>query len=156
MNMLAMIRTRGRAPEAQTFRARYERGTPWDGYADQEVLDRYQRAVPGLTPAEFERAAWRSLERLSTQDRLMFGEYLLRQAESYGTRLPGLADDDPISLQDSHVLAHALGHILQRQPDLLDYLLGAQSAPLDSLLTKAVLAGIAADTELATAGSSAR
>ncbi|HVA89740.1 MAG TPA: hypothetical protein VNL71_07840 [Chloroflexota bacterium] len=38
----------------QDFIKRYEKGAPWDGYTDQEVVGRYQAMAPRLSPEEYE------------------------------------------------------------------------------------------------------
>jgi len=129
----------------QDFIARYEKGAPWDGYTDQEVVGRYQAMVPHLSPAEFEAAAARSLARFSPQNRILFGQYVHQQAEDHGMPIPELADEGAVAvLRDPEMLAQVLAGIQQRQPGVLDQLMGRGAGILDSLLVKAVLAGIVA------------
>jgi len=130
----------------QTFIKRYEKGAPWEGYSDQEVLDRYRELEPRLTADEFERAAHTALDRFSPQNRILFGQYLYQAAGDQGVRVPDLEADDTMSAWgDSRVLAHVLTDLWQYQPNSLTGLLGRRGAILDSLLMKAVLAGIVAE-----------
>ncbi|MGH2408756.1 MAG: hypothetical protein ACRDGS_00160, partial [Chloroflexota bacterium] len=129
----------------QDFIARYEKGAPWDGYTDQEVVGRYQAMVPQLTAEEFEWAAAWSLARFSPQNRILFGQYVHQQAEDHGMRIPELEGEGAIAVyRDPEMLAQVLAGIQQRQPGVLDQLLGRGAGILDSLLVKAVLAGIVA------------
>lgn len=133
------------SPDYQEFIHRYEKGAPWEGYTDQEVLGRYQALAPHLSPEAFERAARQSLERFSPQNRILFGQYLQQQALDHGLRVPDLEVGDTVTaLRDAEMLAHALATIQQRQPGVLDQLLGNRRGILDSLLVKAALAGIVA------------
>jgi hypothetical protein len=129
----------------QTFIARYEKGAPWEGYADHEVLERYRQLAPELTPAEFAQAAQESLARLTPQDRLLFGEYLQGQAEWQGVPITGLTEHDTERRPpDSYFLAQTIADIQRREPLLLEQLMGVEGSTVDSPLAKSVLAGIVA------------
>ncbi|MGH2346441.1 MAG: hypothetical protein ACRDG4_14535 [Chloroflexota bacterium] len=134
---------RGRNDE-QPFVARYEKGAPWDGYTDQEVLDRYRPLVSQLAPAEFEEAARISLDRLTRQDRLLLGQYLQRQAEWHGVKIAAAPEDEEHRMRDADFLAQTITDIHRREPALLEALMGVEGSTVDSPLTKAVLAGIVA------------
>jgi hypothetical protein len=43
--------------EYEQFANRYDQGRPWEGYSDQEVLDRYGSIAHNASPAEYEEAA---------------------------------------------------------------------------------------------------
>jgi len=148
--MIALIRPfwsgngRGRNDE-QSFAARYAKGAPWDGYTDQEVVDRYRALAPHLTPTEYEEAARQSLGRLTRQDRLLLGQYLQGQAERHGVRLANAPEDDEDHrVADTDFLVQTIASLHRHEPMLLDALMGIEGGVVDSPLTKAVLAGIVA------------
>ncbi len=129
----------------QDFIKRYEKGAPWDGYTDQEVVGRYQAMAPQLSPEEFEWAAAWSLARFSPQNRILFGQYVHQQALDHGLRIPDFEGEGAVAVfRDPEMLAQALARIQERHPVVLDRLLGQGAGILDSLLVKAVLAGIVA------------
>ncbi|HVC80504.1 MAG TPA: hypothetical protein VNL35_08410 [Chloroflexota bacterium] len=141
-----------REPEAKTsgndykdFIRRYEKGAPWDGYTDQEVVGRYQALAPRLSPEAYEQAAAWSLARFSPQNRILFGQYVHQQARDHGLPIPALEGEGAMAvLRDAEMLAQTLAGIQERKPAVLDQLLGEGAGILDSLLVKAVLAGIVA------------
>ena len=65
----------------QDFVDRYDQGHPSEGYSDQEVLNRYQQVAPQLSPEQYQQAAMASLNRLSLQERMQLGHYLMQQAQ---------------------------------------------------------------------------
>ncbi len=128
------------------FIERYEQGAPWAGYTDQEVRGRYQALIPLLRPDQFAWAAERSLERFSPRNRMLFGQYIQRQAVEAGLRIPGLEEADAAaSFRQAAVLGRILADIQRERPYALDRLLGCRGGILDSLLLKAALAGIVAE-----------
>ncbi|MGH2390224.1 MAG: hypothetical protein ACRDIE_18650 [Chloroflexota bacterium] len=130
----------------QEFIDRYEQGAPWAGYTDQEVRGRYQALIPLLRPDQFAWAAERSLERFSPRNRVLFGQYIQRQALETGLRIPELEGiDAAATFRDSAMLGRVLAAIQRGRPDGLDQLLGCRGGILDSLLLKAALAGIVAE-----------
>lgn len=146
--MIALMRVfgdrRGQG-EKHDFVARYRRGAPWDGYTDQEVLDRYRQVTMHLTPSEFEVSAQAAMERFSPQDRQLFGRYLQQQAQWQGYHLADLggnATED--RLRDADILGTTLARIHCRRDTGLEQLLCTQDDCFDSLLAKGALAGIAA------------
>ena len=60
---------RGAAQQSPTerFVARYEKGRPWEGYSDQEVVRRYRANTSHLGDDDFEELASQALARLSSQ-----------------------------------------------------------------------------------------
>src|SRR5918997_3970263 len=51
------------------FIDRYERGRPYDGIGDHEVLQNYQTVAGRLSPQEYEEAAAEAFSRLSPEER---------------------------------------------------------------------------------------
>jgi len=45
------------------------------------VLNRYQQVAPRLSPEQYQQAAMASLNRLSLQERMQLGHYLMQQAQ---------------------------------------------------------------------------
>src|SRR5919112_4148638 len=59
----------GRRRRATDFVERYERGAPYDGIDDDEVIQNYRATAGRLSPQEYEEAAAESLGRLSREER---------------------------------------------------------------------------------------
>ena len=51
--------------EYQDYANRYEQGPAWEGYSDQEVLDRYDSVAHKVSPREYEQATREAFDRLS-------------------------------------------------------------------------------------------
>jgi hypothetical protein len=136
---------RRRQAAGQDFIDRYNRGAPWNGYTDQEVLDRYRAVAARISPMDFEEAARAAMARFSPQDCELFGRYLQQKAEWQGLRI---ADLDGNAAEDNAQHAEILGHVLARfhcrQDGRLEQLLGIGGGSFDSLLAKGALAGIVA------------
>ena len=92
----------------QDFVNRYEQGPPHEGYADQEVLDRYQQVAPQLPPQAYQQAAQSAFERMSPEERGQFAQYVQQQAQQQGMGLPGFQGGGMGSYQDPGILAHAM------------------------------------------------
>jgi hypothetical protein len=58
--------------EYEDFGRRYEQGPPWEGYTDQEVLDRYGEVAHKLPAADYEAAVREALSRLSPGEQAAF------------------------------------------------------------------------------------
>ena len=149
----------------EEFAGRYEQGAPWDGVSDEEAVDRYRQVARVLPPDEYQDAARQAFERLSPEQRVEFGRYVQQQAHQRGiTDFDGDGVDD--RYQDAGQLAEMTTRAEQRQPGMLELLIGAvggggfgspgagQQRPpaasqsggglLNSRIAKAALAGIAA------------
>ncbi len=64
MNILQNIL--GGGQQQQDYRGfvnRYQQGQPWEGYSDQEVMQRYGQIAPNLSPQQYQQAAQQSFER---------------------------------------------------------------------------------------------
>lgn len=146
--MIALARVFGdrRAQGARhDFVARYRKGAPWDGYTDQEVLERYRQVAPRLTPAEFELVAQAAMERFSPQDRQLFGRYLQQQAQWQGRQIADLGGNATENrFRDADILGTILARIHCRRDTGLEQLVCTQDNCIDSLLAKGALAGIVA------------
>ncbi len=147
MNILQTILGGGQQQQDyQGFVNRYEQGHPSEGYADQEVMDRYQQVAPNLSPAQYQQAAQQSFERMSPQERMQFGQYMQQQAQQSGYPPPFPdANQDGVDdrYQDPHYLGQTMGRMQQQHPDMLHQILSPGGA-LGNPLAKAAVAGIAA------------
>jgi len=137
----------------EDFLKRFEDGPPSEGYADQEVLDRYGDVAHKVSPSEYQQAARDAFTHLSPADREELGQLLSGQAQGKGLDLPGLTPKPSQGFGDLDWLANITSQ-LHQQPGLLRDLLGgltggnrsgsAGSSILSSPIAKAALAGIAA------------
>jgi hypothetical protein len=80
---------RGRATD---FVDRYERGAPYDGINDDEVIQNYRATAGRLSPQEYEEAAAESFGRLSREERR---ELRRRMRQQRGGQIDADDDDDP-------------------------------------------------------------
>lgn len=135
--------------EHQDYVNRYEQGPAWEGYSDQEVLDRYGSVAHKVSPSEYEQAARQAFDRLSPEQQAEFARYLEERARLRNIPVPERETGREGGLLDW--LSHATGQIHQQPGALRDMLGPAQgeSAPglggiLSSPLAKAALAGIGA------------
>src|SRR5690349_20560916 len=148
MGLLDMIAGGGQQSAGlQDFVQRYEQGAPWDGYSDQEAVQRYQEVAPQIPQDQYVQAAEQAFDRLSPQQRQGFGQFLQQRAQSQGVGLP-VQSTSPQQLQQSGFLAQMAGQLHQQQPGLLGELLGGSGGGgggmLSSPVAKAALAGVAA------------
>ena len=136
----------------EDFLKRFEEGPPSEGYADQEVLDRYGEVAHKVSPPEYQQAARDAFTRLSPADREELGQLLSGQARGKRLDLPGLIPNQKQGFGDLDWLANITAQ-LHQQPGLLRDLLGgltgrSESGSTGSIFSnpvaKAALAGIAA------------
>ena len=136
----------------EDFLNRFEEGPPSEGYADQEVLDRYGDVAHKVPPSEYQQAARDAFTRLSPADREELGQLLSGQARGKRLDLPGLTPKPSQGFGDLDWLANITSQ-LHQQPGLLRDILGgltgsSQSGSAGSIfsnpIAKAALAGIAA------------
>jgi len=80
----------GRRRRATDFVDRCERGAPYDGIDDDEVMHNYRATAGRLSPQEFEEATAQSLGRLSREER----RELRRRMRHQGGQIDD-DDDDP-------------------------------------------------------------
>jgi hypothetical protein len=155
MNMLEnLLGGKQQRSDWDDFVGRYDRGAPYDGISDDEATRRYDQVARGLPPQQYESAARDAFSRMSPDERLEYGRYLQQQSRSRGLDIPDFNGDGiDDRLQDPEVLARATGRVQQRDPGMLDGLLGGgrggggnvgMGGMLSNPIAKAALAGIAA------------
>jgi hypothetical protein len=139
-----------RQQEYRDFADRYQQGKPWEGYSDQEAMDRYREVAPHLPSDVYEDSAAEAFARLSPEERQEFARYLRERARQQRVSLPDLDQDGQDDrYQDPRELARVTSRLQQQQPGFLEGLLGGGRGEgirnaLDNPLAKAALAGIAA------------
>ncbi len=156
MNLLEKIfgDTQVAENEYRDFINRYEQGLPYEGYSDEEVLNRYQQVSRQLPPDLYQESAQEAFSRMSPQERMQFGQYLQQQTRSSNLNFPDLNQDGiDDRFQDPNYLAQTTGRLHQQQPDMLSQILsgatgsfmGGQSGNIFSNpFAKGAMAGIAA------------
>ena len=82
-----------RRQRATDFIERYERGRPYDGIGDDEVLQNYRATAGRLSPQEYEEATADAFGRLSREERRELRRRLRQQRRA--ERLDDVDDDDP-------------------------------------------------------------
>jgi hypothetical protein len=154
MNILEMLTgSSATRSEYEQFANRFEQGQPWEGYSDEEVLNRYGSIAHNVSPAEYEEAAREAYARLSPDERREFAQYLQQRAQRKGVNLPTPPPDRSGGLSDLGWLS-GITRQLHEQPGMLREILGGMSGQshaggragglLTSPLGKAALAGITA------------
>lgn len=154
MDLLEMLMGSSQAQEGfKDFLNRFEEGNPWEGYDDDEVLNRYGEVSHRVSSSDYEQAARDAFGRLSKADREEFGRMLAGQVQSRGLSIPGLTPGREQGFGNSDWLAQITSQ-LHQQPGLLRDLLsglagggsagGSAGSLLNSPLAKAALAGITA------------
>jgi len=151
MNLLEMLLGNSQTKEGfKDFLNRFEEGPPWEGYGDQEVLERYGEVAHKVSPSDYQQAARDAFGHLSQADREEFGQLLAGQARSKRLDLPGLTPAQSQDFGNVDWLSNITSQIHQ-QPGLLRDLLGGLTGDkgtsssggiLSSPLAKAALAGI--------------
>jgi hypothetical protein len=153
MDLFEMLAGSGKnRKEYEDFATRFDQGPPWEGYSDQEVLDRYGAVAHNVSPNDYEDAAREAFARLSPEERREFANYLQQRAQTKGVSIPAPPPDRSGGLSDLGWLSGATRQ-LHQQPGLLRELLGGMTGGsrtggaggvLASPLGKAALAGITA------------
>jgi hypothetical protein len=147
MDVLNELLGGSQRPQYDDFVSRYDQGAPWDGIGDDEALGRYREVAPNLSNDQYRESAEEAFRRLTPEQRAEFGRWLQRQAREQHLGIPDL-DRDGIDdrLQDPGFLAGATEQVRERQPNLLEGLLGGSSGGglLSSPIAKAAIGGIAA------------
>src|SRR5262249_26869073 len=137
--------------EQQGFLQRFEQGPPWEGYSDQELLNRYGTVAGQATAQEYTQAASEAFARMTSEQRVEFGRLLQQKARERRLNVGDLEHSTINDFQDAQRLANLTTEVHQ-QPGLLRSMLGGggeaqgqqQASILSSPLAKAALAGIAA------------
>jgi hypothetical protein len=105
-----------RRQRATDFIERYERGRPYDGIRDDEVIQNYQTVAGRLSPQEYEEATADAFGRLSREERR---ELRRRMRQQRGAQMRDDDDDDP------RLMARELSQVRQQgSADPLGGLLG--------------------------------
>jgi hypothetical protein len=97
-----------RRQRATDFIDRYERGRPYDGIGDDEVLQNYRATAGRLSPQEYEEAAAEAFSRLSPEERRELKRRMRQQR-----RAERLDDDD----DDPRTMARELSQYRQQEND---------------------------------------
>jgi hypothetical protein len=126
MDVLTDLLAPDQRPRHEDFVRRYEQGSPWEGFDDEEAISEYREVAPRLSEAEYRDSAQEAFERLTPEQRREFGRWLRTQARQQGATVPDL-DFDGIDdrLEDSGYLADATTQLRTQQPGFLDGLLGS-------------------------------
>ena len=74
--------------EYEDFARRYEQGAPWEGYSDEEVIDRYGQVAHKLPSTDYEAAVREALSRLSPAQQAELGRYLQERSAGREVALP--------------------------------------------------------------------
>jgi hypothetical protein len=153
MNLLEMLMGSSQVKEGfKDFLNRFEEGPPWEGYSDQEVLNRYGEVAHKVSPSDYQQAAREAYGHLSQADREEFGQLLAGQARSKSLDFQELTPNRGQGFGDVDWLSNITSQIHQ-QPGLLRDLLGGLTGSRETSgtggifsnpLAKAALAGIAA------------
>lgn len=115
--------------EARDFIARYNQSP--NSISQEEALTRYQSVAPQMSPAVHAEATQEAFARLSPQQRLALGKYLISQAQQQGAPPPDAAfpdvNGDGIDdrIQDPRYLAQVTQQAQQQRPGWLAQILGA-------------------------------
>jgi hypothetical protein len=131
--------------EFEDFIDRYDQGSPYDGIADDEAVQRYEQITPQLSDEDYRESAEAAFSRLTPEERQEFARYMRQRAQEQGiTDFDGDGMDD--RLQDPSDLARATTQVRQRDPNILEQLMGkgGTGGPLDNPIAKIVFAGITA------------
>ena len=109
---------------------RYEQGPAWEGYSDQEVLDRYDSVAHKVSPREYEQATREAFDRLSPEERAEFSRYLEERAGTRNIRLPRRETETAGGPGDLDWLSKVTGQIHQEPGALRDMLGRAEASHL--------------------------
>jgi hypothetical protein len=153
MDLLEMLTGGSKPQEYEDFAQRFDQGAPWEGYSDQEVLDRYGSVAHKVPQTDYEQAAREAFARLSPEQREEFARDLQESAQSKGINMPAPPPSHAGGAGDLGWLSNVTSQ-LHQQPGLLRDILGGMTGSsragasggglLGSPLGKAALAGITA------------
>ena len=126
----------------EDFAKRFDQGSPWDGFDDDEAAQRHQQVASHLSPQEYEESACDVFATLSPQERRQAGRMLSDRARQHGIDFDRDDDGRDDRYEDPGVLGSLLGGLQSRQPGGLGQLLGGGGG--GGGLQKVILGGIAA------------
>lgn len=109
-----------RRRDYEQFSKKYDKGSPEDGYDDEEVARRYHEVAQNVDEPTYRKAAKQALSKMKPQQRRQFGQALQQQARQHGNDI----QYDGKST-DPGVLAGLTSQLHQQDPGLLGQLLGA-------------------------------
>jgi len=127
----------------EDFSQRFDKGSPWDGFDEQEAEERHRQVADHLSPAEYGDSARDVLARLSPQERRQIGRQLSQRSREVGVDFDADDDGNDDRYEDPGVLGGLLGGLQGRQPGGLSQLLGGGGGGGGGL-NKVLLGGIAA------------
>jgi hypothetical protein len=137
--------------EYKDYVNRYEHGSAWEGYSEQEVLDRYGSVAHKASQADYEQAARETFDRLSPEQQEEFARYLEERVRSRNIRVPQRESGTEGGFGNLDWLSKVTGQIHQQPGALRDMLGQEREQPSGGLggifsspLAKAALAGIGA------------
>ncbi|CAA9559049.1 MAG: hypothetical protein AVDCRST_MAG49-2387 [uncultured Thermomicrobiales bacterium] len=104
-----------RRSRAQDFVSRYEQGSPYEGFSDQEAIHNYQQVAGRMSPQDFEESAAEAFQRMDPQERMQYAQMMQQQG---GMQFSGGQMDDP------RQLARMTSQFHQQSPDGLTGLFG--------------------------------
>ena len=125
----------------EDFAQRFDQGSPWDGFDDQEADERHRQVAEHLSPEEYQDSARDVFARLSPQERRQIGRQLRDRSRQQGVDFDPDDDGRDDRYEDPGVLGGLVGGLQGRQPGGLGQLLGGGGG---GGLGKVVLGGIAA------------
>jgi hypothetical protein len=87
MALADLLRAIQNRPEYEKFVNRYNQGAPWEGYSDEEVLDRYGALAHNVSSSDYQQAARAAFERLTPEQRAEFARGIQEQAQNRGIKI---------------------------------------------------------------------
>lgn len=142
-----------RRQEYQDYVERFQRGP--QEVSGEEARTRYGQVAPQLPPDVYQQSAQEVFAQLTPEQRMQLGQALIQSARQGGQDFPDVNGDGiDDRLQDPDFLAQKATQVQQRQPGLLERLLGEGEAPypparrrggaMGSPVARGILGGIAA------------
>ena len=128
----------------EDFASRFDQGSPWDGFDDQEADQRYRQVSGHLSREEYQDSARAVFERLSPQERREMGRLLRERSRQQGLDFDPDDDGRDDRYEDPGLLGNLVGGLQGRQPGGLAQLLGGGGGMGGGGLGKVLLGGIAA------------
>ncbi len=125
------------------FAQRFDRGSPWDGFDEEEAQQRYRQVADHLSPDEHQESAHAVLEKLSPQERREVGRLLRDRSREHGVDFDPDDDGRDDRYENAGVLGNLIGGLQGRSPGGLGQLLGGGGGGGGGL-GKVLLGGIAA------------
>ena len=123
----------------EDFAQRFDQGSPWEGFDEDEAQQRYQQVSQHLSQEEYEDSAREVFAKLSPQERREVAKLLKSRARDRGVHFDTSDHDD----DDPGLLGSLVGSLQGREPGGLGSLLGGGGGGGGGL-QKVILGGIAA------------